>query len=237
MGLMLAAVVVRGEPMGTVAAPDVIIGKVIGVADGDTLTVLDIDRMPHKIRLVGIDAPERKQAFGTRAKQALSKLTNAKEVRVEWSERDRYGRILGEVFVGDGVDAATSVNEQLVRDGWAWHFLKYSDSAQLAAAEAEAKADRRGLWAEKEPVSPWEWRVQEAARAAGPKAQATEANSNLVAKPQARPAKKPPEPEARYWLNTKSNVRHNAGCEWFGKTKNGRYCGTDEGKGCGICGG
>ena len=78
---------------------DTITGRVVGVADGDTVTVLDADKVQHKIRLAGIDAPEKAQAFGTRSKQNLSDLVFGKDVRVDWDKRDRYGRIVGKVWV------------------------------------------------------------------------------------------------------------------------------------------
>lgn len=134
-------------------------GRVVGVADGDTITVLDADKVQHKIRLTGIDAPEKKQPFGNRSKQNLSDMVFSKSVTVETDKRDRYGRELGKVLA-DGKDA----NLEQVRSGLAWHYKQYereqsaADRQTYADAENEAKAARRGLWADAEPVPPWKWR-------------------------------------------------------------------------------
>jgi endonuclease YncB( thermonuclease family) len=127
-------------------------GKVVRVADGDTLTVL-VNHNQIKVRLVEIDAPERKQAFGSRSRQSLSDLCGSKTATVEWTEKDRYGRVLGRVTCA-GVDA----NAEQVRRGMAWVFDRYVKDRTLYALQGEAKAARRGLWAEKSPVPPWEWR-------------------------------------------------------------------------------
>lgn len=95
-------------------------GEVVGVADGDTITVLDADNVQHKIRLTGIDAPEKKQPFGNRSKQSLSDMVFNKTVTVETDKRDRYGRELGKVLA-DGKD----VNLEQVRAGFAWHYKAY----------------------------------------------------------------------------------------------------------------
>lgn len=134
-------------------------GMVVGVADGDTITVLDVGKVQHKIRLTGIDAPEKKQPFGNRSKQNLSGMIFNKTVTVETIKRDRYGRELGKVLVG-GKD----VNLEQVHAGMAWHYKKYertqsgTDRQAYAVAENEAKAAKRGLWADSEPTPPWEWR-------------------------------------------------------------------------------
>ena len=135
------------------------IGNVVGVADGDTITVLDADKVQHKIRLTGIDAPEKKQPFGNRSKQSLSDMVFNKIVTVETDKRDRYGRELGKVLVG-GMDA----NLEQVREGMAWHYKAYertqsaTDRQAYADAENEAKAANRGLWVDADPMPPWEWR-------------------------------------------------------------------------------
>ncbi len=128
-------------------------GKVVSVADGDTITVLDSENVQHKIRLQGIDAPEKKQAFGTKSKEALSGKIADQEVVVTWKEKDRYGRILGEVMVG-----RRHINLEMVQDGMAWHYVQYSKSKELTAAETSARAAKRGLWADTEPMPPWEFR-------------------------------------------------------------------------------
>jgi len=134
-------------------------GEVVGVADGDTITVLDADKVQHKVRLTGIDAPEKKQPFGNRSKQSLSDMVFNKIVTVETDKRDRYGRELGKVLAG-GKD----VNLEQVRAGFAWHYTAYertqpvADRQAYADAENEAKAAKRGLWVDADPTPPWEWR-------------------------------------------------------------------------------
>lgn len=212
--------------------PDELTGKVVGVHDGDTLTLLVDGRRQYKVRLDGIDAPEIGQDFGTQSKKALSSKVFGKVVRVTTHGRDKYGRVIGTIWLDD-----ESINELMVAEGWAWHYVKYSDSETLAGAEREARAERSGLWAGKDPVAPWDWRNVKRAAAAAPKSKSAP-KENRVARPPPRASDEPPaEPGAKFWLNTSSNVRHNASCRYFGKTKRGRYCGPDEGKACGICGG
>jgi len=131
-----------------------LVGKVVGVHDGDTLTLL-VDRQQYKVRLDGIDAPELGQDFGMRAKQALSKAVFGKTVKVETHGQDKYGRTLGEVLV-DG----QSANRRLVCDGMAWHYVKYSTSKELADAEKSARQSKAGLWADPAAVPPWEYRAK-----------------------------------------------------------------------------
>ncbi len=140
----------------TALLADELRGKVVSIADGDTITVLDPDKKQHKVRLNGIDAPEKKQAFGAKSKARLGDLVAGKDVVVEWKEKDTYGRTLGKVVQG-GLD----VNLQMVKEGLAWHYRKYSKSVELARAEAEAKAAKKGLWADQNPVPPWEFRKLE----------------------------------------------------------------------------
>ena len=109
-------------------------GKVIRVADGDTITILDPSNTQLKIRLNKIDAPEKAQAFGQRSKQHLSDIVFGRSVTVTWDEKDRYGRILGTVWL-DGRD----INLQMVRDGLAWHYKRYDSTPAYAQAEADAR--------------------------------------------------------------------------------------------------
>lgn len=130
-------------------------GKVVSITDGDTLTVL-ADRQQIKVRLEGIDAPEKGQPFGDKARQELGRLVFGKAVKVQTTGKDRYGRTLGRVFVGE-----TDVNVHLVRQGLAWWYRKYSDDPKLKAAEEAARRARRGLWSDPSPVAPWDWRDQQ----------------------------------------------------------------------------
>lgn len=128
-------------------------GNVVGVADGDTITVLDTDKVQHKVRLAEIDAPEKAQAFGNRSKQALSALVYGKAVLVVEQGQDRYKRTIGRVYQGD-----VDVSAEQVKQGMAWVYRKYSKDVSLLPLEDEAKAAKRGLWADAKPVPPWEWR-------------------------------------------------------------------------------
>jgi endonuclease YncB( thermonuclease family) len=138
------------------ATAGVLQGRVVAVSDGDTLTVL-VDRRQGKVRLVDIDAPESRQPFGTRAKQSLSDLCLKKEARLETSGKDRYGRTIARVIC-----AGTDANAEQVRHGMAWVFDRYaSPNSPLYAVQNEARAARRGLWGDPNPVPPWEWRRQQ----------------------------------------------------------------------------
>ncbi len=129
-------------------------GKVIGVKDGDTFEIL-YDGQPERVRLAEIDCPEKSQPFGNNAKQYASDLCFGQQVTVTvHGKRDRYGRIVGTVVTSDGVN----VNEALVKAGLAWHYKQYSDSETLAAMEQQARLQQDGLWADKKPTPPWEWR-------------------------------------------------------------------------------
>lgn len=138
--------------------------RVIGVTDGDTITVLR-GESPVKIRLQGIDCPERAQAFGVAAKRFTSELLFGRIVTVNQSDVDRYGRVVANVTV-DGQDVGLAI----VRAGYAWHFLSYSHDPILAAAEKEARAARRGLWHDEHPVPPWVFRRPHPAKATSPQA-------------------------------------------------------------------
>ena len=126
--------------------------EVIGVADGDTLTVLDGGK-PVKVRLANIDAPERRQPFGERAKLSLSQLCYRQDARLEVTGTDRYGRSIARVSCA-GIDA----NRAQVERGLAWVYVKYNQDARLPALQDDARKGRRGIWSEVRPVPPWEFR-------------------------------------------------------------------------------
>lgn len=159
--------VLLGTP---VAFADTLIGKVVGVADGDTVTVLDAQQVQHRVRLMGIDAPEKTQPFGGRAKQNLSAIVFGRQVEIDWNKRDRYGRIIGRIRApspecrGADCPPVQDVCIAQVATGFAWHFKHYEseqfpeDRARYAAAEEGARAKRLGLWADPHPVPPWNWR-------------------------------------------------------------------------------
>jgi endonuclease YncB( thermonuclease family) len=142
--------------LAQVAMAAEITGRVVGIADGDTLTVLDAARRQIRVRLAEIDAPESHQPYGSRAKQGLSDLAFGKSVRVVVQDTDRYGRTVGRVYA-ESID----VNAEMVRQGAAWVYRKYSHDPSLLLLEQEARSARRGLWAlpETERPPPWEWRA------------------------------------------------------------------------------
>lgn len=138
---------------------DTLLGKVINVADGDSITVLDATNTQHKVRLTGIDAPERGQAFGNVSKESLAEQVAGRSVAVEWDKVDRYGRKVGKVLLA-GMDS----NLVQIKRGLAWHYKQYereqspADRQSYAEAEVEARAAKLGLWRDAEPTPPWEFR-------------------------------------------------------------------------------
>lgn len=132
---------------------------VVGVNDGDTITVLDADQHQWKIRLAGIDAPEKRQPFGQQSKQMLSDRVFGKQVLIETGKTDRYQRTIGKVII-----AGEDVNLEQVRAGLAWHYKKYEreqsapDRIRYASAEVDARRSLRGIWQQPEPVAPWDYR-------------------------------------------------------------------------------
>jgi len=135
------------------AVAESITGKVVAVHDGDTLTVL-VDRRQVKVRLSEVDAPELKQAYGQRSRQSLVGMCFGMTAMVQEAGTDRYKRTVGRVTC-----AGTDANTEQVRRGMAWVFDKYVSNPELYGVQDEAKASRRGLWAESSPAPPWEWRA------------------------------------------------------------------------------
>lgn len=141
-------------------------GKVIRVADGDTLTILiEPIKLDMPVRLSGIDAPEKGMPFGQVSKQSLSDLAFGKQVVIEWGKKDKYGRLVGKVMV-DGQD----INIEQLRRGLAWHFKEYEgeqspvDREAYANAEIDAAQAKVGLWQDTNPVPPWTWRKSKRAK-------------------------------------------------------------------------
>jgi endonuclease YncB( thermonuclease family) len=143
-------------------------GKVVAVTDGDTIKILDNNNVQHKIRLTGIDAPEKAQPFGNASRQHLAFLVAGKDVRIETSKRDRYGRVLGKVWVQpqDCSDCGKTLNANLAQilAGMAWWYQDYArdqpaqDRVRYESAVKEARERQLGLWSEPDPVPPWAWR-------------------------------------------------------------------------------
>ncbi len=138
---------------------DTLTGKVVKITDGDTLYVLDANYKDHKIRLGGIDAPERKQAYGLASRKHLASIVAGQQVKVEYQKRDRYGRIVGKVL-HDGINVCL----EQVKAGLAWHDKRYQheqileDRRLYADAEIRARDERLGLWRDNNPNPPWEHR-------------------------------------------------------------------------------
>ena len=146
-GLALLLVVV-----GVPVSAETLLGRVVSVQDGDTLTVR-VAGQRVKVRLAGIDAPERNQPFGEQSRQSLSRMALNRTASVAVRKIDDYGRTIGVVTV-----AGLNVEAEQVRRGLAWVYRQYRHDPQLLALEAEAKAARRGLWVDANPKPPWDWR-------------------------------------------------------------------------------
>lgn len=187
--------------------------RVVAIADGDTCTVVAADRQPIKIRLAGIDTPERSQPFGPQAKQALSSKISNRIVDVQAQTTDRYNRIVADLYLGK-----RWINLELIRDGWAWHYKQYSSDPRLAQSEQSARRQHKGLWRAPEPMPPWRYR------------------NRAHAKPHSAPTHRAPAGTG-HWLNTATGVRHNSNCRYYKETNRGTPCNQSAGKACRICGG
>jgi micrococcal nuclease len=126
---------------------EIITGKVVSIADGDTLTVLDEAKVQHRIRLHDIDAPKKVQPFGTKARESLAAKVFGKTVRVEVVDVDRYHREVGRIYLGDRF-----IKVEMVRDGFRWRYVRYDKAGEFTDAEREAREHRRGLWADPNAV-------------------------------------------------------------------------------------
>ncbi len=152
----------REQPLTPSSGPQTLPGRVVAIADGDTITILDSANTQHRIRLQGIDAPESHQAFGEQSSQSLSGMIFGKDVSVTYQKIDQYGRLVGKIIL-DGKD----INLEQVKAGMAWHYKFYEDEQSpedrelYAKAEAEARASRRGLWQDSNPIEPYQFRKQE----------------------------------------------------------------------------
>ena len=134
-------------------------GKVVAVADGDTFTYLNAENKTVKVRLHGIDCPEKKQDYGQVAKQKLSDLIFGEQVEVVETDIDRYKRVIAKVYTKQN----KCVNEELLKSGLAWHYKQYDKNETWAHMEQEAKRKKLGLWSMSNPTPPWEWRKQQRA--------------------------------------------------------------------------
>ena len=236
-----------GSPAGEVS------GVVTRVSDGDTIWVQDAKGLRHKIRMLDIDAPESTQAFGGESTARLKSLIGGKQVKVTYSETDKYGRLLGTVWLG-GED----VNLKMVAEGMAWCY-HYSRNERYAAAQDASRARRAGLWANPNAQDPWAYRkgikpqggsggvsVESVVQTQPASTQASEgyfSGSRIEYRAGNGPvASRTPAPvcdkwpDTGWWLSTNSMKRHNRRCENYRKTR-GYPCRKDEGSPCGKCGG
>ena len=207
-------------------ASETLTGKVVSILDGDTIILLDHDKNQRKIRLAGIDEPEKNQDFGTQTKKNLSNKIFGKKVEVKIQTTDRYGRFVGNIYLNN-----RWINLEMVQEGFAWHYKRYSSDHELARAEKHARDFRLGLWRDKYPVPPWEFRH------GGKYEKGFIHVTPEMYKELNKQADEQTKQKGEYWLNTNTGVRHNSTCKNFGKTSRGKYCSKDEGRTCGICGG
>lgn len=187
-----------------VVGQPIISGRVVGISDGDTITVLQ-DKTQYKIRLYGIDTPESGQDFGQKAKKKISDLVFGKDVRVVFDTTDRYGRTVGTVFVD-----SICVNEQLIRDGYAWVYRTYCDKPvcrEWINLESQAQKNKAGLWSHSKPIPPWQFRKTGYRDAALSIVDAQQVGSS--------PSKGSQKIEAVFHGNLKSRVFHRTGCRYF----------------------
>ena len=149
-------------PSTSAPGNQILTGRVVAIADGDTITLLDSTNTQHRIRLQGIDAPESRQAFGEQSKLSLSEMIFGKDVSVSYQKVDQYGRLVGKISL-DGKD----INLEQVKAGMAWHYKFYEDEQMMedrdayTKAESEARAARRGLWQDPNPTEPYQFRKEE----------------------------------------------------------------------------
>lgn len=197
---------------GSLIHAETVYGRCVGVTDGDTATVLVDGNRQLKIRFDGIDAPERSQDFGQRAKQKLSDLIFGKDVKVVISDIDKYGRSVGTIFV-----ESTNTNLEMVRCGLAWHYVQYApNNRELAAAEKAARSSKSGLWSHPNPTPPWEYR------------RGGSRENREIAKKQAATGK--------YWISGSGKI-HNSSCRYYGSSDAGTYTDSPQGQNCKLCGG
>ncbi|SFB97763.1 Endonuclease YncB, thermonuclease family [Algibacter lectus] len=133
----------------------VINGKVTAITDGDTFKLLTKDSILIRVRLANVDCPERKQPFSTKAKQFVSEAIFGDTINIDVLKKDRYGRFIANVIYADSL----SLSEELVKNGLAWHYVKYSNDDTLQAKEDIAKENKIGLWQDPTSIAPWEWRA------------------------------------------------------------------------------
>ena len=197
----------------TVTRSEELVGKCVGVADGDTCTILIDGNESRRIRFYGIDAPESGQDFGKKAKEYCSNLIFGKNIKVIGLATDKFGRTVGKVYVGD-----TYVNLEMVKAGLAWHYSYYSpNDYDFAEAEKEARKKRLGLWIQPNPIEPREYR---------------HSNSHkLVPVDRTKITIEGP-----FWVSRSGKI-HNKYCEVWNKVKDKKLTDFPVGENCKACGG
>lgn len=153
--LSLFCLSIASNKSNVILKESIIKGKVAGIMDGDTFKLLTKDSTTVKVRLANIDCPERKQPFSDKAKQFVSNAIFGKYVTVQVLKKDRYRRLIANVFYGDSIN----LNHDLVKQGLAWHYVKYSNDTILQSFEDEARVLKLGLWQDPKPIAPWDWRA------------------------------------------------------------------------------
>lgn len=137
------------------AKEESIVVTVTKIIDGDSLKAKSKEGKEYEIQVEGIDAPELKQPHGKESTEALSKMVMGKEIKVTWTKKDNFDRLLAQIHIDK-----THVNQEMLRTGHAWHFKRYNQSKELAELEDEAKKAKRGLWATETPQAPWDFRKE-----------------------------------------------------------------------------
>lgn len=251
-GLADAVLGVNNAHAAVPSAAREVSGVVTRVSDGDTIWVQDAKGLHHKIRMLDIDAPESTQKFGGESTARLKSLIGGKIVKVTYSERDKYGQLLGTVWFG-GED----INLKMVAEGMAWCY-HYSRNERYAAAQSAARTRRAGLWANPNAQDPWAYRkgikpqggAQQAVRQAQTASESTHVAGGYFtsSRVEYRAGSAMPVgsrtpapvcdkwPDTGWWLSTNSMKRHNRRCENYRKTR-GYPCKKTEGSPCGKCGG
>lgn len=148
----------RKAPVPVFQKGETLTGRVIRVADGDTVTLLTPEKQEIRIRFQGIDAPEREQDFGAQSRKNLNSFVYGKKIRVKVDKTDKHGRVVGRVWLPQGKGAMLDVEEAQLRAGMAWHYEYFNHEKKLANAQKEAQRAKRGIWSRPNPVPPWDWR-------------------------------------------------------------------------------